>query len=87
MISLPVISSQLTVAACQDTRSGDIGDVVARTEVGHDPLVDLVSKEAFEATDDFACGPTVSGASGGVRDGRLVELHTNDDGSSDSDSP
>ena len=53
--------------------------MLARAEVRHDPLVDLAGEEAFEAPNDLASGPAVSGASCDVVDSRLVEPHTDDD--------
>ena len=41
---------------CQDTRSGGLNDLLASAEIGHDALVDLSRKEAFEAPDDLAFG-------------------------------
>jgi hypothetical protein len=37
---------------CQDTRSGGLNDLLASAEIGHDALVDLSRKEAFEAPDE-----------------------------------
>ena len=53
--------------------------MLARAEVRHDPLVDLAGEEAFEAPDDLASGPAVSGASCDVVNSRLVEPHPDDD--------
>ena len=65
---------------CQDTRSGGLNDLLASAEIGHDALVDLSRKEAFEAPDDLAFGSAVGGASGDVVAGGLVESHADDDG-------
>ena len=58
-----------------------LGDGLACAEVCHDALVDLSRKEAFQASDDLACGPAIGGASGDVVAGWLVESHADDDGS------
>ena len=58
-----------------------LGDGLACAEVGHDALVDLSRKEAFQASDDLAFGPAIGGASGDVVAGWLVESHADDDGS------
>ena len=47
---------------CQDTHSGGFDDVLPIVEVCHDPVVDLAGKEALEAPNDLAFGPTVSSA-------------------------
>ena len=65
---------------CQDTRSGGLNDLLASAEIGHDALVDLSRKEAFEAPDDLAFGSAIGGASGDVVAGGLVESHADDDG-------
>ena len=65
---------------CQDTRSGGLNDLLASAEIGHDALVDLSRKEAFEAPDDLACGSAIGGASGDVVAGGLMESHADDDG-------
>ena len=65
---------------CQDTRSGGLNDLLASAEIGHDALVDLSRKEAFEAPDDLAFGSAIGGASGDVVAGGLVESYTDDDG-------
>ena len=65
---------------CQDTRSGGLNDLLASAEIGHDALVDLSRKEAFEAPDDLAFGSAIGGASGDVVAGGLVESHVDDDG-------
>ena len=57
------------------------GDGLACAEVCHDALGDLSRKEAFQASDDLACGPAIGGASGDVVAGWLVESHADDDGS------
>ena len=44
---------------CQDTRSGGLNDLLASAEIGHDALVDLSRKEAFEAPDDLAFGSAI----------------------------
>ena len=56
-----------------------LGDDLACAEVGHDALVDLSRKEAFQASDDLAFGPAIGGASGDVVAGWLVESHADDD--------
>ena len=66
---------------CQDIGSGGLGEVLARAEVCHDALVDLAGEEAFEAPDDLAFGPAISGAACDVVAGRLVKSHPDDDGS------
>ena len=53
---------------------------MASAEIGHDALVDLSRKEAFEAPDDLAFGSAIGGASGDVGAGGLVESHADDDG-------
>ena len=58
-----------------------LDDGLACAEVCHDALVDLSRKEAFQASDDLACGPAIGGASGDVVAGWLVESHADDDGS------
>ena len=65
---------------CQDTRSGGLNDLLASAEIGHDALVDLSRKEAFQAPDDLAFGSAIGGASGDVVAGGLVESHADDDG-------
>ena len=62
-------------------RSGGLGAVLAHAEVSHNALVEFTDKEAFEASNDLALGPAISGAACDVVDGRLVELHPDDDGS------
>ena len=49
--------------------------MLAHAEVCHNPLVELTGKEAFEASNDLARGPAISGAACDVVDGRLVERH------------
>ena len=44
---------------CQDTRSGGLNDLLASAEIGHDALVDLSRKEAFQAPDDLPFGSAV----------------------------
>ena len=66
---------------CQDTPLGGLRDGLARAEVCHDALVDLAGQEAFEAPDDLASGPAVSGPSRDVINSPLVEPHADDDGS------
>ncbi len=66
---------------CQDTCSGGLGAVLAHAEVCHHALVEFTGKEAFEASNDLARGPAISGAACDVVDGRLVEPHPDDDGS------
>ena len=56
-------------------------DGLARAEVCHDALVDLAGQEAFEAPDDLASGPAVSGPSRDVINSPLVVPHADDDGS------
>ena len=58
-----------------------LGDGLACAEVCHDALGDLSRKEAFQASDDLACGPAIGGALGDVVAGWLVESHADDDGS------
>ena len=53
----------LTPLICQDTPLGDPRDGLAGAAVCHDALVDLAGREAFEAPDDLASGPAVSGPS------------------------
>ena len=47
---------------CQDTCSGGLGAALAHAEVCHHALVAFTSKEAFEASNDLALGPAISGA-------------------------
>ena len=56
-------------------------DGLARAEVCHDALVDLAGQEAFEAPDDLASGPAVSGPSRDVINSPLMVPHADDDGS------
>ena len=65
---------------CQDTRLGGLNDLLASAVIGHDALVDLSRKEAFEAPDDLVFGPAIGGTSGDVVAGGLVESHADDDG-------
>ena len=58
-----------------------LGAVLAHVEVCHNALVEFTGKETFEASNDLALGPVISGAAYDVGDGRLVELHPDDDGS------
>ena len=44
---------------CLDTRSGDLDDHLASTEIDHDALVDLASEETFQAPDDLSLGSAV----------------------------
>ena len=55
--------------------------MLAHAEVCHNPLVEFTGKEAFEASNDLARGPAISGAACDVVDGRLVEPHPDDAGS------
>ena len=55
--------------------------MLAHAEVCHNALVEFTSKEAFEASNDLALGPAISGAACDVVDGRLVEPHPDDGGS------
>ena len=55
--------------------------MLAHAEVSHNALAEFTGKEAFEASNDLALGPAISGAACDVVDGRLVELHPDDDGS------
>ena len=55
--------------------------MLAHAEVCHHALVEFTGKEAFEASNDLARGPAISGAACDVVDGRLVEPHPDDDGS------
>ena len=57
-----------------------LGDGLACAEVCHDALVDLSRKEAFQASDNLACGPAIGGASGDIVAGWLVESPADDDG-------
>ena len=66
---------------CQDMRSGGLGAVLAHAEVCHNALVEFTGKEAFEASNDLALGPAISGAACDIVDGRLVKPHPDDDGS------
>ena len=50
-------------------------------EACHHALIEFTGKEAFEASNDLALGPAISGAACDVVDGRLMELHPDDDGS------
>ena len=74
------VSNGTDAPMCQDTRSGGLNDLLASAEIGHDALVDLSRKEAFEAPDDLAFGSAIGGASGDVVAGGLVESHADDDG-------
>ncbi len=58
-----------------------LGDGLACAEVCHDALGDLSRKEAFQASDDLACGPAIDGALGDIVAGWLVESPADDDGS------
>ena len=75
-----VLPAGIDAPICQDTRSGGLNDLLASAEIGHDALVDLSRKEAFQAPDDLAFGSALGGASGDVVAGGLVESHADDDG-------
>ena len=76
-----ILSTGTDAPMCQDTRLGGLNDLLASAVIGHDALVDLSRKEAFEAPDDLAFGPAIGGTSGDVVAGGLVESHADDDGS------
>ena len=66
---------------CQVGRSGGFAELLTRTKVGHDALVDLACEEAFETPDDLSFGPPIRRASDDRVDRRLVIAHTDDDDS------
>ena len=58
----------IDAAVCQDTRSGDLDDLLASAEIGHAALGDLASEETFQAPDNFSLGSAVRRAACDVVD-------------------